>query len=136
MLAATFFLGAGAVLLLIAAIGVVRLPDALSRQHAATKAGTLALATVCLGAALAVVAGAVPEDTAGGAVMRLALLVAVLLPTLPVASHLLARAAARELFSDSELAQAPLVLPGAHDGPPDARSAPAAARRPFFRRGR
>ena len=43
---------AGGALLLAAAWGVLRLPDALSRQHAATKAGTLAIATVCLGALL------------------------------------------------------------------------------------
>lgn len=36
-------LAAGAVLLVIAAWGVIVLPDALARQHAATKAGTLAL---------------------------------------------------------------------------------------------
>ena len=33
----------GMVLLVIAAVGLLRLPDALSRQHAATKAATLAL---------------------------------------------------------------------------------------------
>ena len=43
------FLLAGGVLLLIAAWGVIALPDALSRQHAATKAGTFALAMVCIG---------------------------------------------------------------------------------------
>ncbi len=36
-------LAAGAVLLVIAAWGVIVLPDALARQHAATKAATLAL---------------------------------------------------------------------------------------------
>ena len=38
--------------MLVAAWGVVRLPDALSRQHAATKAGTLALAVFVLGVAV------------------------------------------------------------------------------------
>jgi hypothetical protein len=37
----------GGLLLAIAAWGVLVLPDALARQHAATKAGTLALALVC-----------------------------------------------------------------------------------------
>ena len=41
-------LAAGAVLLVIAAWGVIVLPDALARQHAATKAGTLALTLVCV----------------------------------------------------------------------------------------
>ena len=52
-LLATLLLIAGAVLLVLAAWGVIALPDALARQHAATKAGTLALVLVCLGAALA-----------------------------------------------------------------------------------
>lgn len=78
----------GAVLLLIAAWGVVRLPDALSRQHAATKAGTLALAVFVLGVAVLA-----PEPAWIG---RLALLLLLLLATLPLASHALARAAARE----------------------------------------
>ncbi len=79
----------GAVLLLIAAWGVVRLPDALSRQHAATKAGTLALFTFILGAGLLM-----PDPAWIG---RLALLLLVLLVTLPLASHALARAALREV---------------------------------------
>lgn len=78
----------GAVLLLIAAWGVVRLPDALSRQHAATKAGTLALAVFILGAGFLM-----PEPAWIG---RLVLLMLLLLITLPLASHALARAAARE----------------------------------------
>ncbi|NWG74928.1 MAG: monovalent cation/H(+) antiporter subunit G, partial [Rubrivivax sp.] len=50
---AAVLLVAGTVLLVIAAWGVVTLPDALARQHAATKAGTLALALVGLGAFVA-----------------------------------------------------------------------------------
>ena len=80
---------AGGVLLLTAAWGVLRLPDALSRQHAATKAGTLALSTVLCGA------GLLHPNLDWG--WRLALLLGFLLATLPVASHLLARAALREL---------------------------------------
>lgn len=83
---------AGAVLLLIAAWGVVRLPDALSRQHAATKAGTLALAAFILGAGFLM-----PEPAWIG---RLTLLMLLLLITLPLASHALARAAVREMGAD------------------------------------
>jgi multicomponent Na+:H+ antiporter subunit G len=79
---------AGAVLLVIAAWGVIVLPDALARQHAATKAGTLALTLVCVGAML------VARDAAW--TWRLLLILGFLLLTLPVASHLLARAAVRE----------------------------------------
>lgn len=85
-------LTAGAALLVIAAWGVIVLPDALARQHAATKAGTLALATVCVGAML------MARDAAW--TWRLLLILGFLLATLPVASHLLARAAVREAGLD------------------------------------
>ncbi len=91
----------GAALLVLAAWGVVSLPDALARQHAATKAGTLALALVCAGAML------LANDA--GWWWRLGLVLGFLLATLPVASHLLARAAVREAGQQAALAQAPLV---------------------------
>lgn len=94
-------LAVGAGLLVLAAWGVVRLPDALSRQHAATKAGTLALAFIAVGAAL------VEAQTAWS--VRLGLIVAFLLLTLPVASHLLARAAVREAGQEALVGDAPLV---------------------------
>lgn len=98
---AAVLLVAGAVLLVIAAWGVVTLPDALARQHAATKAGTLALALVGLGAFVAV-----PD---AGWAWRVALIVGFLLATLPVASHLLARAAVREAALEAQIDAAPLV---------------------------
>lgn len=85
---AAALLAAGAALLVVAAWGVIALPDALARQHAATKAGTLAVSLVCLGAM-----AAVPEP---GWIGRIAAILGFLLVTLPVASHLLARAAVRE----------------------------------------
>ena len=91
-LAGTILIVIGAVLLLIAAWGVVRLPDALSRQHAATKAGTLALAVFIVGA------GLLRPELAW--IMRLAALMLVLMITLPLASLALARAAAREQVTD------------------------------------
>ncbi len=42
----------GCIVLLIAAAGLFRLTDAVSRQHAATKAGTLGLGLILAGAAL------------------------------------------------------------------------------------
>lgn len=74
--------------LLVAAVGLVRLPDPLTRQHAATKAGTVAVTLFAVGAALLAWDGAW--------LWRLALIVALLLLTLPLASHALSRAAARE----------------------------------------
>lgn len=98
---AALILVAGGGLLLIAAWGVVMLPDALSRQHAATKAGTLALAVIGLGALL------MSPDWAWA--WRLAVIVGFLLATLPVASHLLARAAVREAGLEDEVEKAPLT---------------------------
>ncbi|MBB5014401.1 monovalent cation/H(+) antiporter subunit G [Rehaibacterium terrae] len=90
--------GAGVLLLVIAALGLFLLPDALSRQHAATKSGTLALGLLLIGAAL--VAG----DP--GWWIRVALILVFLLLTLPVASHLLARAAARHAYTREQLREA------------------------------
>lgn len=98
---AIVLVGLGAALLVIAAWGVIRLPDALSRQHAATKAGTLALALVFIGAWLFV-------PTVEWA-WRLALILGFLMATLPVASHLLARAAIAEAGLDAQLRNAPRV---------------------------
>lgn len=84
----------GLSVMLIAAVGVLRLPDALSRQHAATKAGTLAVILFAIGAGLIV------QQPAWS--WRLAVIVLLLMLTLPLASHALARAAAREMAgSDS-----------------------------------
>lgn len=102
-------LAAGGALLVVAAWGVNSLPDALARQHAATKAGTLALALICLGAMLA-------AGLALGWVLRLVFILAFLLATLPVASHLLARAAVREAGGEPQH-EAPLVEGRGDDSP-------------------
>lgn len=93
--------GLGAVLLVVAAWGVIALPDALSRQHAATKAGTLALAFVFVGAWMFM--------PTGEWAWRLALILGFLVATLPVASHLLARAAVVEAGLGDQARNAPLV---------------------------
>lgn len=90
----------GVLVLLIAGIGLVRLPDALARQHAATKAATLGLGLLILGTGLA--AGRWDWTP------RLLLLLVLLLVTLPLASHALARAAARDA------AEHPTDGPGTH----------------------
>jgi multicomponent Na+:H+ antiporter subunit G len=82
--AAFVLVAAGVLLLLVAAAGLFLLPDALTRQHAATKSGTLALGLILIGAA-------VYAGDAGWA-WRVAAILALLVVTLPVASHMLAQA--------------------------------------------
>lgn len=82
----------GTAVLLIAALGVLRLPDALTRQHAATKAGTLAVSLFVLGGVLIAHANGWGSAWSG----RLLLLLVILYATLPLASHALGRAAACE----------------------------------------
>jgi multicomponent Na+:H+ antiporter subunit G len=76
------------VVLAIAAVGILRLPNALARQHAATKAATLSVSLFAIGLALVVGEAAWT--------WRLLVLVAILLMTLPLASHALARAGIAE----------------------------------------
>ncbi|MCB2217821.1 monovalent cation/H(+) antiporter subunit G [Desulfofustis glycolicus] len=74
----------GSFLCLMAALGIVRLPDALTRMHAATKAGTL-------GVGLLVVAEVVCYHDLGIS-LRAATIIFLLLLTTPVAAHLIGRA--------------------------------------------
>ncbi len=74
----------GAAFLLVAAIGVVRLPDPLQRMHSATKAGTLGATLMLLGAML--------SGTLEG-LSTSALVILFLLLTLPIGAQLLGRAA-------------------------------------------
>ncbi|MDB5542427.1 MAG: cation:proton antiporter [Devosia sp.] len=78
---------AGALFSLIAAVGVMRLPDLYTRLHAATKAGAIGAGLIFLALAVASFDGAV--------VLRSLLGIVFLLLSTPVAAHLLARAAYR-----------------------------------------
>ena len=78
-------LSAGALFLLLAAVGVVRLPDVYTRMQAATKAATL-------GAGCTLSAVAVYFDDFGVTVRAL-LVVAFIFLTAPVAAHMIGRAA-------------------------------------------
>lgn len=84
----------GAVFCLVASVGVVRLPDALIRMHAATKAGTL-------GTGLLVIAEAFFYRELGIS-LRAVTVIALVLLTAPVAAHLIGRAFYRsgEALSD------------------------------------
>jgi monovalent cation/proton antiporter MnhG/PhaG subunit len=76
---------AGVVFLCIAALGVIKLADPFQRMHAATKAGTL-------GAGLVIIGSVIAHGALDATVMGI-LTVVFLLLTVPVAGHLLGRAA-------------------------------------------
>lgn len=75
----------GALFSLVAAIGLLRLPDLLMRMHAQTKAGTLGAGLILVGAAIGFEATA-PAARAVGAIVFLLL-------TAPISAHAIGRAA-------------------------------------------
>jgi multicomponent Na+:H+ antiporter subunit G len=77
----------GAILVLLAAVGVVRFPDVLSRMQSLTKASTLGVVLVAVGAAFVL-------PTANDVTSAIAAAVLQLL-TLPISASLLARATYR-----------------------------------------
>ena len=92
----------GAAFTVIAALGIIRLPDLYSRSHAASKAGTL-------GSGLALLAMALQADDAATVTRAIAGVVFFLL-TAPVAAHLLARAAycaGYDLWAESVIDEMP-----------------------------
>ncbi|WP_058833826.1 cation:proton antiporter [Luteimonas abyssi] len=95
----------GAALLVLSALGLFLLRDALSRQHAATKSATLALGLLLIGVGLQ------GGDAAWWG--RVAVILVLLLITLPVASHMLARAATRHAYTEDELRAVPDAESGA-----------------------
>jgi multicomponent Na+:H+ antiporter subunit G len=80
-----FLLISGSFFSFVAALGMLRLPDTLTRMHAATKAGTL-------GTGLILIAVAAFYQEIGITLRALAAIVFLLL-TAPVAAHLIGRAA-------------------------------------------
>ena len=80
-------LAASVVVMVIAAVGIIRLPNALARQHAATKAATLSVSLF----ALALVSQVINYDWGWEWLVRLGALLVVLLITLPLAAHALGR---------------------------------------------
>ena len=83
-LSALFLVG-GATLCLLAAAGVLRLPDFFMRMHAATKAGVVGCGLVLIGAGFA--------DGSAATWLKVGIAVLFLLLTTPIAGHLLGRAA-------------------------------------------
>jgi multicomponent Na+:H+ antiporter subunit G len=86
-LLATVLLVLGALLLLIAGIGVVRMPDVFLRMSAVSKASSLGASLMLLAVALVL-----PELSAGVRAMAAVLF---LFLTTPIAAHLIGRAAYR-----------------------------------------
>jgi multicomponent Na+:H+ antiporter subunit G len=77
----------GTFLMVVAALGLLRLPDVFCRMHAAGKAGTLGVVLIILGAVIAL--AGTPNDVS----IRGLLAVVFQFLTTPAATHLLARAA-------------------------------------------
>jgi multicomponent Na+:H+ antiporter subunit G len=77
----------GSAFAFLAALGVLRMPDVFTRMQASTKASTLGLGCLLLGAALQF------ADLAS--VIRLVSIAAFLLLTTPVSAHVIARASYR-----------------------------------------
>ncbi|WP_176552294.1 cation:proton antiporter [Testudinibacter sp. TR-2022] len=78
----------GGLSLVVSALGIRILPNTLSKQHAATKAGTLAITLISLAAIL------LAQEWAW--TLRLTIMSFFLILTLPLASHMLARAAVKD----------------------------------------
>lgn len=83
-LASIITLIVGLFFLLVATVGLLRLPDVYNRLHATTKCDTL-------GAGLVLLSLALQSET--GVAVRLALLIIFILLTNPTAAHVIARAA-------------------------------------------
>jgi multicomponent Na+:H+ antiporter subunit G len=84
LLAAALML-VGAVLMLLAAVGVLRMPDVFTRMQASTKAASLGSGTALLAVAL--------HFGELGVVVRALLAIAFIFLTAPISAHMIARAA-------------------------------------------
>ena len=113
----------GGAFMLVAALGVVRMPDLAMRMHAATKAGTL-------GAGLILLAVAVVYSDVGVTVRALAT-VAFLFLTAPISAHVIGRAAVASgqlgLWHRTELDELAADHAAAASRPTSADPAPVAA---------
>jgi len=83
----SIFLLLGGFFCLIAAIGVLRLPDVLTRMHASTKAGVLGSSLILIGGAIYL------QDTEITA--RVIATILFLMLTTPIGAHMIGRASVR-----------------------------------------
>ncbi|MFT5485608.1 MAG: multicomponent Na+:H+ antiporter subunit G [Paracoccaceae bacterium] len=110
----SFFIIAGGFFAFAAALGVLRLPDVLTRMHASTKAGTL-------GCGLILAAAALHFGDTGTVGLCVAAIVFLFL-TAPVAAHMIGRAAYRTGVPLSDRTVIDEMAAG-QDGAPDAAAA-------------
>jgi multicomponent Na+:H+ antiporter subunit G len=105
-IASSVLMLSGAIIAVIAAVGLHRLPDVYARMHVATKPATLGI-TLCLSGAALRVPGA-------STVTKLVLAIVFQLVTTPAAGHLLGRAAhaARSPISEHTVVDDLRPLPG------------------------
>ena len=94
-IAGYIMLTSGVFVLLLASIGLFVLKDALSRQHAATKAGSLGIVVIVAGAAI------LGENWAW--FWRACVIIIFVWLTMPISSHVLGRAALREQSSSKSV---------------------------------
>jgi monovalent cation/proton antiporter MnhG/PhaG subunit len=103
---------AGSLLCLLAAVGVLRLPDVFMRMHAATKSGVVGCGLILIGVGLA--------DGSVATIVKVAVTIVFLLLTTPVAGHLLGRAAyvsGAPFWGGTTANDLELVLQRRHFGP-------------------
>jgi len=100
---------AGAAFGLLAALGMLRLPDLYSRMHAASKAGIVGAGLIFVGIAV------VCQD--GAVILRAMIGILFLVLTTPVSAHLLARAAYLAGHRPSELTVLNEMEDNTHIGP-------------------
>jgi multicomponent Na+:H+ antiporter subunit G len=86
-IAAILFALTGTGLILVASLGIVRMPDLLTRMHASSKAGTLGASLILVAVAISLASTAI--------VMRVALIILFLFLTAPLSAHMIARAGYR-----------------------------------------
>jgi len=84
----SIFLLLGGFFALIAAIGVLRLPDVLTRMHASTKAGVLGSSLILIGVALYL------QQTEIS--VRVIAIILFLMLTSPIGAHMIGRASVRD----------------------------------------
>ncbi|WP_296430492.1 monovalent cation/H(+) antiporter subunit G [Yoonia sp.] len=89
------FLLLGSFFALIAAIGVLRLPDVLTRMHASTKAGILGSSLILIGGAIYL------QETE--ITVRVIAIILFLMLTSPIGAHMIGRASVRDLQSKKDI---------------------------------